>query len=183
MALQEDGKIVAGGFMGQTDGNRSDFGVARFNSDGSFNVGFADEGKVKTDFAGGDDEIWALLLLPDGKILAAGSAEDNPHHDGLTNFALARYHGGEGLGIEKNNKSKSLVTIYPNPGNGRFSIQTEALVSSVSITNILGQRVKNPLFLSENQHYTVDLSKEQPGMYFLSLKTEQGILTKKIMVR
>lgn len=181
IALQDDGKIVSAGLTSKSEQGK-DFGIARFNPDGSVDLGFKDEGETNTDFAGGDDQIYALLLQPDGKILAAGSAEDAAHHHGATTFALARYHGGAGLGLE-NTKSLTSLNIYPNPSNGRFSIQTEAIISSVNITDILGQNVEKPLFYSEGQNYTIDLNNEQTGLYFLTLTTENGILTKKIIVQ
>jgi beta-propeller uncharacterized protein DUF5122 len=42
---------------------------------------------VTTDFAGDNDSAAALVLQPDGKLVAAGSAAIQPSFD----FALARY--------------------------------------------------------------------------------------------
>jgi uncharacterized delta-60 repeat protein len=74
---QPDGKLI---LAGAANGN---YALARYNPDGSLDTYFGNNGIVITDF-GGDDEAMALVLLPDGKLAAAGSSG--------TNFALARYN-------------------------------------------------------------------------------------------
>ena len=71
LALQPDGKLVAAGVaLGNPSG--SDFGLARYNSDGSLDGTFGASGKVVTSF-GPFDAAFALALQPDGKLVAAGS--------------------------------------------------------------------------------------------------------------
>ncbi|HEX9758526.1 MAG TPA: hypothetical protein VGB26_12145, partial [Nitrospiria bacterium] len=86
VAIQPDGKILVAGSAGL--GNL-DFALVRYNSNGSLDTTFDPvglDGKVSTDFSGGNDVAYAVAIQPDGKILAAGSA-------GLGNldFGLARY--------------------------------------------------------------------------------------------
>ena len=71
VVLQPDGKIVVAGSEG-----RSDFALARYNSDGSLDLGYGIGGKVTTDFSGRDDQVYALALQRDGKIVAAGRSND-----------------------------------------------------------------------------------------------------------
>jgi uncharacterized delta-60 repeat protein len=85
VATQSDDKIVAAGAA--WDGSGSDFGIVRYNADGTRDASFGNDGKVMTDF--GDPGDWAtdLALQPDGKIVAVGNA-----HEGVNDeFALARY--------------------------------------------------------------------------------------------
>jgi uncharacterized delta-60 repeat protein len=87
IALQTDGKIVAAGVT--TNGTISDFAMARYNPNGSLDASFGTAGKVITDFLGGIDDVGAVLLQTDGKIVVVGAA-----FAGYTesfNFALARY--------------------------------------------------------------------------------------------
>ncbi|HKD19587.1 MAG TPA: S-layer homology domain-containing protein, partial [Thermoanaerobaculia bacterium] len=93
LALQADGKIVAGGYT-QISGLNYDFAVARYSGvDGSLDAGFGTGGIVTTDFAGGDDEVAALVIQADGKIVVGGSSLDaGSGYD----FALARYSGVDG---------------------------------------------------------------------------------------
>jgi uncharacterized delta-60 repeat protein len=94
LALQSDGKIVAaGGVEGGIGG--FDFGISRYNSDGSPDAAFGVGGIVTTDFLEGNDGAHSVLVQSDGKIIAAGLAnEDFGFDDGY--FAVARYNGDGG---------------------------------------------------------------------------------------
>jgi uncharacterized delta-60 repeat protein len=83
VAIQADGKIVvAGGHLG-------DFALARYMPDGNLDKSFGGTGTVTTDFASGPDYAVAVAIQKDGKIVAAGNADD-PNVPGQ-GFALARY--------------------------------------------------------------------------------------------
>ena len=83
VAIQPDGKIVVGGFemyywlIGPTGLNGSDIALVRLNSDGSLDTSFGSGGRVTVPDAGSTearygDEIHALAILPDGRIIATG---------------------------------------------------------------------------------------------------------------
>jgi uncharacterized delta-60 repeat protein len=83
VALQQDGRIVVGGHI--YNGSDHDFALVRYNTNGSLDTGFGTGGKVITvvqDYY--DDEINALHIRSDGKIMAAGYSKDD--------FALVRYN-------------------------------------------------------------------------------------------
>jgi len=92
VALQADGKIIAAGthFVDFNPGDLSDtdFALARYNPDGTADSTFGSGGQVTTDFAGFEDDALAVLIQPDGKIVAVGSA-----NEGATfyDFAAVRY--------------------------------------------------------------------------------------------
>ena len=72
MALQADGKIVAvGDAGGGTTGG--DFGLARYNANGSLDTSFSGDGKQTTDF-GRSSGANGVALQGDGKIVAVGAA-------------------------------------------------------------------------------------------------------------
>ena len=71
LALQRDGKIVAGGY-----------GVARYAPDGTLDPGFGSGGKVLTDFG-----VSGLAIQGNGRIVVAGSIKRGHHYE----FALRRY--------------------------------------------------------------------------------------------
>lgn len=71
VVIQADGKIVVGG---RADiGNSADFGLARYNTDGSLDPAFSGDGKAIFDVGGADDIAQDIKLQPDGKIVAAGA--------------------------------------------------------------------------------------------------------------
>jgi uncharacterized delta-60 repeat protein len=85
VALQGDGKIVAAGNV--LIGSNFDFGLARYNTNGSLDTTFDGDGKVTTGFADSDSAN-EVAIQGDGKIVAAGSASMS----GDSEFALARYN-------------------------------------------------------------------------------------------
>lgn len=88
VALQSDGKIVVVG-AGRPGGvgARNDFAVARFNSNGTLDATFGTGGKVYVDFFANHDVANAVLIQPDGAIVAIGHAATAA---GLNDFAVAR---------------------------------------------------------------------------------------------
>ena len=81
IAIQPDGKIVAGGV---TDAGESNFGIARYNSNGTLDSTFGINGFVTTDYNGGYDAIRKIIIQPDKKIIAVGSTN--------LSIAVARYN-------------------------------------------------------------------------------------------
>jgi uncharacterized delta-60 repeat protein len=92
VALQSDGKIIAAGtvFVDIIIGESSDtdFALARYNSDGTPDPTFGNGGQVSTDFLGFEDDAFSVLIQPDGKIVAVGSANDPAT---FYDFAAVRY--------------------------------------------------------------------------------------------
>ncbi len=92
VALQPDGKIIAAGtvFVNFDSGESSDtdFALARYNPDGTPDATFGNGGQVSTDFVGFEDDAFSVLIQPDGKIVAVGSANDPAT---FYDFAAARY--------------------------------------------------------------------------------------------
>jgi len=98
LVLQPDGKLVA---VGQVyNGSSDDFGLVRYNSDGSLDTSFGTGGKVVTSISSGDDDPFALVLQPDGKLVAGGNAAATYSASGSPvtgDFALARYNADGSL--------------------------------------------------------------------------------------
>jgi uncharacterized delta-60 repeat protein len=92
LAVQFDGKIIAAGTdfvnFSTDDSSNTDFALARYNPDGTPDVTFGSGGQIMTDFDGFNDDAFSVLIQPDGKIVAVGSAK-NPAD--FYDFAAARY--------------------------------------------------------------------------------------------
>jgi uncharacterized delta-60 repeat protein len=82
LAVQPDGKIVAAGKANQ--GSTNNFGIARYHADGSLDTNFGSSGLVALSVESGITQAHALILQPDGKIVAAGQSNGK--------FALVRLH-------------------------------------------------------------------------------------------
>lgn len=74
IALQSDGRIVVAGQSSNID---VDFAVARYNTDGTLDTTFGNEGTLTIDFFGSTDIAESVLVQPDGRIVVGGSARDN----------------------------------------------------------------------------------------------------------
>ena len=91
VAIQPDGKIIVTGWSGVFDAERTDwdFGMARFNADGTLDDSFGIGGTVVTDLHNfRDDRPESLAIQSDGKILVAGTI----YTVGYSDFALVRYN-------------------------------------------------------------------------------------------
>lgn len=86
VAQQADGKIVLGGSASLGSGQQRDAILARLNTDGTLDGTFGASGITRTG-GGADEWIAALVVQPDGKIVAAGGIDDVL----LPDFWLARY--------------------------------------------------------------------------------------------
>jgi uncharacterized delta-60 repeat protein len=89
LAVQPNGKILAGGASGQF--GAGGFGLARFNAGGGFDAAFGSGGKVTTPFPNASAGISALVLQPDGKTVAVGTETVNVNGTVAVNLAAARY--------------------------------------------------------------------------------------------
>ncbi|HSI96502.1 MAG: hypothetical protein ACAH09_13185 [Methylophilaceae bacterium] len=84
-----NGKILVGGYATNASGN-TDFALAQYNSDGTLDSSFDGDGKVVTDFGSSFDKSYSVVQQSDGKILLAGSINND-------DFAIARYNSDGSL--------------------------------------------------------------------------------------
>jgi len=85
LAVQQDGKVVAAGGAGTGTGTAADFALVRYNTNGTLDTTFSGDGKLTTDFSGGEDAAYGLAVQANGRIVAAGQAAGH--------FAISRYVG------------------------------------------------------------------------------------------
>ena len=72
IAVQDDGYIVAAGYS-MNSGSR-DFALVRYTPDGQLDPSFGEGGIVLDGYGGGNDEITALAVDPEGRLVIAGYA-------------------------------------------------------------------------------------------------------------
>ncbi|MBI4931964.1 MAG: T9SS type A sorting domain-containing protein [Bacteroidetes bacterium] len=87
--------------------------------------------------------------------------------------------GTEELALDKS------VNIFPNPSSGIFSVNSEINISTIEITDLLGEKIYTSRVNSYKSVPTtigVDLSKDQNGIYFIRIITDKGTLVKKIII-
>ena len=79
--------------------------------------------------------------------------------------------------------------LYPNPANYSVTIEfdvNEEVEGSISIVNIAGARLKtlvpNSTFITGQNTYQLDLSGITPGIYLISINTDKGFKTQRLVV-
>ncbi len=122
LAVQPDGKIVVVG--GSSIQGRDDFGVARYLANGTLDVTFAGDGNTRTNIGATEettDSATALVLQPDGKIVATGRAGTN----GRGNFALARYTANGSLDTTFSGDGK-IITDFGSDSEGASALAVQS---------------------------------------------------------
>jgi uncharacterized delta-60 repeat protein len=109
VALQADGKIVVAAHKNPGGG---DFLLARLSATGALDTSFDGDGWVTTDFEGGSDQANAVLIQPDGKIVAAGTASIGGDGD----YAAARYNADGSLDTTFGGDGKASVGMGSTRG-------------------------------------------------------------------
>ena len=106
VVVQPDGKILMGG---STSGH-FEFALARMNPDGTLDTSFSSDGLQTNNLVSSTDEIVALALQPDGKIVAGGIAVVG----GNLGYIVARYLSNGTLDTTFN--GTGFTTINPTSG-------------------------------------------------------------------
>ncbi len=136
-AQPADGKLVVTGYVAPDPGGAAaDFALARFHHNGSLDAGFGTNGITRTDFAGGRDEAHALVPLPGGDIVVAGSTlvgtpgQPGTHGD----VALARYHANGTLKTTFGIGGRATTSF----GAGTFAVARAIIPDSVNNLVVAG---------------------------------------------
>jgi uncharacterized delta-60 repeat protein len=152
LALQSDGKIVAGGAA--WDGSQTLFAVARYTSGGILDNTFGIYGTVTTAVGPSNDQVYGIAVQPDGKILAAGTS-----NNGSTNvFALVRY---ESTGTPDNTfGSNGIVTTTIGSSATAYgvAVQTDGKILLVGDAN------REIVVVRYNSNGTLDTSFSADGI-------------------
>jgi uncharacterized delta-60 repeat protein len=119
LMLQSDGKLIAAGYC---SGGNNDFCMARYNANGNIDMTFGSVGKVITSIGSGNDQVNALILQSDGKLVAAGSCYGGGNND----FCMARYDANGSLDITFGSAGKVISGI----GSGNDQINALILQSN-----------------------------------------------------
>ena len=103
LELDHDNKIVVAGEGRRGEGN---FFAARYNTDGSLDTSFGEDGVATTDF-GGDDDAYALVIDETGRLVVGGYTTNN------VDLALARYNADGSLDTSFGEGGKVTTNVSP----------------------------------------------------------------------
>lgn len=88
-------------------------------------------------------------------------------------------------GLKNLEKSFVDITIYPNPSSiFNIEIRTENTTEKpiFLLKSALGQQIEACINPISDAYYTLDMTNNIPGIYFLTIKTQKGQSTKKLLV-
>jgi|GEM_PF-2001472 hypothetical protein len=80
----------------------------------------------------------------------------------------------------QNNTNDVAFKLFPNPVKNTLYIEAGSNISSVKVSNILGQVVTDEKV--DGKKAQVNTSDFQPGVYFVAVDTEKGLISRKINV-
>ncbi len=188
VALQSDGKILVAGTIIQSNPDY-DFLLLRYNSDGTPDDSFGENGIVTTDFSEDREYGHSVAIQPDGRIVMAGKTRGGPAL--YNDFAIARYLSGLNVGVLNFMTRNNLLLVYPNPviqsAMLEFTLDQEEVLS-IELYDLQGMLIKtfnSGLKYSSGTHQ-VPIAFDQSittGNYILTIsnrKTHQNI---QIMVK
>lgn len=141
------------------------------------------------------NQIWKTDGTPGGTEMAYALIDTIPNFATVALTSVGNYllfiSGNEmysllvssGVGINDELNIKNVVTIYPNPSNGTFQINSNGLqVSRLEIYNLLGEKIYTSTKNAES-NFTIDISNQSKGIYFVKIYEGEKSYTNKIIVQ
>ena len=179
--LRSNGDILVGG-NAFTDENGIEFALAMYNSDGSLQADFGDDGKVIGNLSQGADLIFGIAEAPDGNILAVGTIDPSPN--GMENYDLAMAKYIDQFDLSAENPNKRQIIIFPNPNQGIFNLKLEGVIGAfaLQIFDLKGRLVWQNQVLHNAESNLINLSNIKSGVYFLTVRSPEQVVKKKIII-
>ena len=97
---------------------------------------------------------------------------------GLNNLMEYGTYCNENAGVNELSNNHE-ITLCPNPTNSSFTITSTSKIKEVKVYNLLGEEMLSSVI--NNNQSTINISQFTSGIYFAEIKTEQGIVMKKII--
>ena len=122
-SLQPDGKILVSGIA--SNGSNQDIAVARLSYDGVLDTSFDSDGVLSIPFDGGTNDYgYAVLSMPDGRILVAGRSGDD--------IALVKLLG---------DSNQDAISANAAPVNSVPGTQTTQVDTALAFTDFRGSLI------------------------------------------
>lgn len=81
------------------------------------------------------------------------------------------------------NTTNSDFILYPNPSNGHVYIQGNNPIDKIRVMNMTGKLIEEQIIESEATEIMIDLGNyNQKGIFFVSIFTEESIVTRKVII-
>lgn len=172
IALQSDGKILLSGDS-KIDSTIFHLSLARYNTDGTLDTGFGQDGKVITVIGDSFGTGQSIGIDNNGKIMVGGYV----YNDSNIDMTLVRYNSSDNIGLEETALSENKITIYPNPFNATTRLYSSVVLNDaqLSIYNASGELVKRITQIS-GQEIQLSRNNLPSGFYYLKLTENNRII-------
>jgi hypothetical protein len=84
-------------------------------------------------------------------------------------------------GVNQFANNSNQVSVYPNPATEMLYIECKLKNATLLINDVLGNKIKQ--LNVESELTSLDISSLSKGVYFLNIKTTDGVITKKFVVQ
>jgi uncharacterized delta-60 repeat protein len=179
--VQPDNKIVVGGSSGAGMFGPRDFAIWRYLSDGTPDITFGTNGFVTTTVLPNFQDCNSITLQADGKIVAAGRANNGSQND----IAVVRYLNDLSSAVYEL-ADPAEVTLFPNPlsQNQVISLVSEKSFSQGTVLEVFsstGSLVYQSQVNSSVSHITIDASSWEMGIYFIKVIDGNSSVVKQLV--
>jgi len=91
-------------------------------------------------------------------------------------------------GIVEDNEPFNAITIFPNPANGNFTVNSKIKISKIEVINVQGKKVYTSQInttqsILEGLSTEIDLSNESKGIYFVNIIADEKTYNSKIIIQ
>ena len=91
-------------------------------------------------------------------------------------------------GIAEDNEPSNAITIFPNPSNGKFTVNSKIKISKIEVINVQGKKVYTSQInttqsIFEGLSTEIDLSNESKGIYFVNIIAGEKTYNSKIIIQ
>jgi len=195
-----------------TDANGNSYITGRFysstitfGSDTLTNAGTDDIFVVKYDGAGNvlwaksaggteDDHGWSISLDANGNSYITGGFASPIITFGSTTLTNAGDWDifvvklDNVTGIAEYNEPFNAITVFPNPANGKFTVNSKIKISKIEVINVQGKKVYTSQIntaqsILEGLSTEIDLSNESKGIYFVNIIAGEKTYNSKIIIQ
>lgn len=179
LLLLPDGKVILGGWVMNRETKQYNFGIMRITAEGILDTVFGNKGKllIQLTLSGMhllNNNLYKLLLQPDGKILGLGEA---PNPDYLITssvpgaWGIVRYEGSGHTGIKELPVLNGFI-LYPNPASSIFRIENITGLKQVQLMSMEGKVICKWDKPSANAEFSI--AELPSGIYIVRLSDENN---------
>ena len=118
------------------------------------------------------DEISFVIKDKDENVLYQSEGEMQPG-------VFMTYDNNCSLDIDEFEIDAESLLIYPNPTDGKINVEANN-IAEIELMNVVGQNVAT--YKVNADFYEIDMTGFDAGVYFVNVKTENEIITKKIIL-